>query len=73
VDVEKKNSRRGLHAAFEAVRDHFYRGSLAARNGKAVEEAGGLLRAADLAGFRADLEEPTRVTYRGYEICKVGF
>ena len=73
VSVEKKNSRRGRHAALEAVRDYFYRGPVAARIGKAVEEAGGLLRATDLAGFRAELDEPTRVTYRGYEVFKVGF
>ena len=71
--VEKKNARRGRHAALEAVRDYFYRGPLAKRYCDAIEQAGGLIRAGDMAKFRAEIEQPTKVIYRGYEVYKVGF
>jgi gamma-glutamyltranspeptidase/glutathione hydrolase len=73
VDVEKKNARRGRNAAIDAVRDYFYRGPLAKRYCDAIEQAGGLMRPADLAAFRAEIDTPTRITYRGYEIYKTGF
>ena len=73
VGVEKKNARRGRHAALEAVRDYFYRGPLAKRYCDAIEQAGGLMRAGDMAKFRAEIDQPTKVTYRGYEVYKVGF
>jgi gamma-glutamyltranspeptidase/glutathione hydrolase len=73
IGVEKKNARRGRHAALEAVRDYFYRGPLAKRYCDAIEQAGGLMRAGDMAKFRADIDQPTKVVYRGYEVYKVGF
>ena len=73
VDVEKKNARRGRHAALEAVRDHFYRGPLASRYCDAIEKAGGLMRPADMAAFRAEIDTPEKIVFRGYEVYKVGF
>src|SRR5215475_12545154 len=73
VSVEKKNARRGRHAALEAVRDYFYRGPLAKRYCDAIEQAGGLMRASDMAKFHAEIDQPTKVSYRGYEVYKVGF
>lgn len=73
LTVEKKHAGRGRRAALDAVRDYFYRGPLSARIGQAMERQGGLLRAEDMASFRAELDEPTRVTYRGYEVYKTGF
>jgi gamma-glutamyltranspeptidase/glutathione hydrolase len=73
VGVEKKNTGRGRHAALEAVRDYFYRGPLAKRYCDAIEAAGGLMRASDMAKFHAEIDQPTKITYRGYEIYKVGF
>ncbi len=73
VAVEKKNARRGRMAALEAVRDYFYRGPLAKRYCDAIEKAGGLLRVGDMAAFRADIDQPTKVSFHGYEIYKVGF
>ncbi|MBO0720334.1 MAG: gamma-glutamyltransferase, partial [Blastocatellia bacterium] len=58
AEVEKKNLKRGRHAALEAARDYFYRGPLAQRYCAAIEEAGGLLRAGDLAAFHAEIEQP---------------
>ncbi len=73
VDVEKKNARRGRVAALEAVRDYFYRGPLGKRYCDAIEKAGGLMRASDLAAFRADIDQPTKVSFHGYDVYKVGF
>jgi gamma-glutamyltranspeptidase/glutathione hydrolase len=73
VAAEQKNARRGRHAALLAARDHFYRGPLGKRYCDAIEKAGGLLRARDLAKFGADLDKPTKTEFRGYEVYKVGF
>lgn len=73
IAVEKKNLRRGRVAALEAVRDYFYRGPLAKRYCDAIEKAGGLMRVGDLAAFRADIDQPTKVSFHGYEVYKVGF
>ncbi len=73
VDVEKKNARRGRLAALEAVRDYFYRGPLAKRYCDAIEQAGGLMRPSDMAAFRAEIDQPTKISFRGYEVYKVGF
>jgi gamma-glutamyltranspeptidase/glutathione hydrolase len=73
VGVEKKNAGRGRHGALESVRDYFYRGPLAKRYCDAIEAAGGLMRASDMAKFHAEIDQPTKVTYRGYEVYKVGF
>ncbi len=71
--VEKRNSNRGRHAALESVRNYFYRGPMAKRYTDPIEKAGGLMRAGDLAGFRAGIEDPYKISYRGYEIYKGGF
>lgn len=73
VAVEKKNARRGRVAALETVRDYFYRGPLAKRYCDAIEKAGGLMRIGDMAAFRAEIDQPTKVSFHGYEIYKVGF
>jgi gamma-glutamyltranspeptidase/glutathione hydrolase len=73
VAAEKRNAARGRHKALEAARDYFYRGPLATRYCKAIEEAGGLMRPADMAAFRAEIDEPMRANYRGYEVYKPGF
>jgi len=51
-----------------AVRERFYRGDIAATIGAFSEKWGGLLRAADLAGYRAQFESPLAVTFAG---CKI--
>ncbi|NOT59589.1 MAG: gamma-glutamyltranspeptidase, partial [Acidobacteria bacterium] len=73
VAAEKRASKRGRKAALQAARDHFYRGPLGKRYCDAIEKAGGLLRANDLAAFKADVEEPTHVSFKGYEVYKTGF
>src|SRR5262244_791297 len=51
-----------------AARERFYRGDVAATIGAFSERLGGLLRASDLAGYRARLEPPLRMTFAGREI-----
>ena len=52
----------------EAARERFYRGDIAAMIGGFSERLGGLLRAADLAGYRTRIEPPLRMTFAGREI-----
>jgi len=55
-------------AGIAAARERFYRGDIAAAIGAFSERLGGLLRASDLAGYRARLETPLRVSFAGREI-----
>jgi gamma-glutamyltranspeptidase/glutathione hydrolase len=55
-------------AGIAAARERFYRGDIAAMIGAFSERAGGLLRAGDLAGYRAGFEAPLRTTFAGREI-----
>jgi gamma-glutamyltranspeptidase/glutathione hydrolase len=72
VAAEKKA--RGKRAAkLHAVRDLFYKGSIAKRIADFSEKNGGLIAYNDLANFHADVDEPKMGTYRGYEIYKPGF
>ena len=72
--IETERTARGDRAGrIDAVRDHFYRGSLAASIGRFSEANGGLLRASDLASYRARLESSVSVSFNGWEVHKVGF
>jgi gamma-glutamyltranspeptidase/glutathione hydrolase len=71
-DVEKK-ARGNRAAKLKAVRDEFYKGSIARKIAAFNEQNGGLLRYEDLANFRAVEDAPRTFTYRGYEIVKPGF
>ena len=60
---------RGHRAAgITAARARFYRGDIAAAIGGFSARLGGLLRAEDLAPYRARLEPPVRMTFAGREI-----
>src|SRR5262245_4516970 len=59
-------------AGIAAARQRFYRGDIAATIGAFSERLGGLLRASDLAGYRARLEAPTRMTFAGGEVVAQG-
>ena len=56
-----------------AVRDLFYKGSIAKQFADYSEKNGGLITYADMASFHADIEEPKVGTYRGHQIYKPGF
>jgi gamma-glutamyltranspeptidase / glutathione hydrolase len=46
----------------------FYRGRLARMTADTYEQAGGVLRYEDLAGFQAEQSEPIHTNYKGYEV-----
>jgi gamma-glutamyltranspeptidase/glutathione hydrolase len=71
--TEKRNAGRGRHAALMAASDYFYRGPVGKRIGDYMQTHGGLLAAADLAGWHAKVGTPAKGVYRGYEIYKTGF
>ena len=73
VSTEKRNARRGRHAALMAARDYFYKGPLAKRIGDYMQTHGGLLATSDLAGWHAKVGAPAKGEYRGYEVYKTGF
>src|SRR5262245_10493988 len=58
VDEERRNLSRGRQAAIYAARDRFYGGDIGRRIAKAVQDAGGLLTAADLAVYKGRVERP---------------
>ena len=53
--------------------DCFYRGPIARRLAAWCEANGGLIRYSDLATHVTRIEQPTHVSYRGYEVYKCGF
>jgi gamma-glutamyltranspeptidase / glutathione hydrolase len=70
--VEKK-AKGKRDAKIVAVRNYFYKGSIAKRVGEFSEKNGGLIRYEDMAGFHAEIDQPRTTTYRGYEVVKPGF
>ncbi len=70
--VERKTA--GNRAAkLRAVRDYFYKGTLAHQMAAFSEHNGGLITYRDLAGFHAETDTPRSTMYRGYEVVKPGF
>src|ERR1035438_9091643 len=72
VAAEKK-ARGKRDAKLKAVRDLFYKGSIAKRISDFCEKHGGLIAYNDLANFHAEEDQPKLGTYRGYEVYKPGF
>jgi gamma-glutamyltranspeptidase/glutathione hydrolase len=67
VDADAKGGGDRV-AGIAAARECFYRGDVAALIGAFSETCGGLLRAGDLAGYRARVEPPLSTTFMGREI-----
>ena len=67
VDADAKGAGDRV-AGIAAARECFYRGDIAALIGAFSETCGGLLRAGDLAGYRARVEPPLSTTFMGREI-----
>jgi gamma-glutamyltranspeptidase/glutathione hydrolase len=59
---------RTLRAIAERGPRAFYEGAVAESIAKAVQEAGGILGAEDLAGYRPVLREPLAGRFRGFEV-----
>jgi gamma-glutamyltranspeptidase/glutathione hydrolase len=72
VAVEKK-TRGNRTKKLQAVRDYFYKGSIAKRIADFNEKNGGLISYEDMANFKASVDDAVTGTYRGYEIHKTGF
>jgi gamma-glutamyltranspeptidase/glutathione hydrolase len=70
VESEKQNMSKGRHEALKAARDRFYKGDIAQEFAKFSEENGGLFRYEDFANYKAEIEEPVSINYRGYRIYK---
>jgi gamma-glutamyltranspeptidase/glutathione hydrolase len=71
--VEAADEARGHRAAaIAAARARFYRGDIATAIGGFSERVGGLLRATDLAGYRAAYEPPLRAAFAGRDILGQG-
>ncbi|OGK99506.1 MAG: hypothetical protein A3D33_10955 [Candidatus Rokubacteria bacterium RIFCSPHIGHO2_02_FULL_73_26] len=77
VEAERQHAAEGRKAAISAARDRFYRGDVGQRIAAAVQQAQGLMTAADLAGYRGRIEPPTRGTFTTrhgtFEVFKTGF
>jgi gamma-glutamyltranspeptidase/glutathione hydrolase len=65
-------SRSHRAAGIAAARRRFYQGDVAETIGGFSDRLGGLLRTSDLAGYRARLEPPLRVSFAGREILGQG-
>jgi gamma-glutamyltranspeptidase/glutathione hydrolase len=72
IDAEKK-ARGKREEKLHAVRDLFYKGSIAKRISDFCEKNNGLIAYKDMANFHAEVDEPRMGTYRGYEVYKPGF
>ena len=57
----------------QAVRDAFYKGSIAKRISAFCEQNGGLIRYGDLAGFHAEQDSTRSTVFEMYTVYKPGF
>jgi gamma-glutamyltranspeptidase/glutathione hydrolase len=77
AEEERRHLHLGRNAAIYAARDLFYKGEIGQRIARAVQEAGGLLTAEDLARYKGRVERPTRSTFRThhgtFEVFKTAF
>jgi len=77
VEEERRHTALGRKAAIQSARDRFYRGDIGQRIARAVQEAGGFMTAADLAGYRGRIERPTKLRFTtrhgSFEVFKTGF
>ena len=61
---------RALQQVADGGRDAFYQGDVAERLVAYSERIGGLLTLEDLAGYRAEWQEPIGMDYRGYRVLE---
>jgi gamma-glutamyltranspeptidase/glutathione hydrolase len=61
---------RTLRLVADGGRDAFYEGEIAERLIAYVQHSGGLLDRGDLAGYRAEWQEPIGVDYRGHRVLE---
>jgi len=70
VEAERRARGRGASrsAAIQAAFDRFYKGDIAQEIDRFFKEQGGILNAADLAGYQPQWTAPLHTTYRGYDL-----
>jgi len=61
---------RSLRILADEGPDDFYRGSIARRIASFMADEGGLMDEGDLSGFEAEIIEPIRTEYRGFEVVE---
>ena len=72
--VQVEHKARGNRARkIRAVHDYFYRGDIAWKIDAFSKANDGYIRYEDLSKFRAEVDQPRSITYRGYEVFKPGF
>ena len=69
VQTERK-TRGTREEKLQAARDRFYKGDIADELEAFYIKNGGFLRKADLAAHVTRIEDPVKVEYRGYTVCK---
>ncbi len=72
VAVEDANRGQEREGALTAARDFVYKGELAQKIVSFYQAQGGLLTMDDLSAYRARVEPPVKVNYRGYELYCCG-
>ncbi len=69
IDTERKTP-GSREEKLQAARDRFYKGDIADQLVAFYTANGGFLRKRDLAAHVTRIEDPVKVNYRGYTICK---
>lgn len=69
IDTEKK-AIGSREEKLQAARDRFYKGDIADQLVAFYTANGGFLRKRDLAAHVTRIEDPVKVNYRGYTVCK---
>ena len=82
VEAETRDRRRGRREALQAAHDAFYKGEIAERIVRFVQESrlpdstgkrnGGLITKEDLSRYATRVEHPVTAAYRGYDVFKCG-
>ncbi|HEX6066087.1 MAG TPA: gamma-glutamyltransferase family protein [Longimicrobiales bacterium] len=73
VDAERANKSKGRAAGIVAARDRFYKGDIAAEMVAFLQQHKAPFELADFAEFFAQVDEPSVVSYRGYDVYKHPF
>jgi gamma-glutamyltranspeptidase/glutathione hydrolase len=69
IETEQK-TRGNRKRKLQAARDRFYKGDIADELVNFYKKNGGFLRKRDLAKHVTRVEDPVKINYRGYTVCK---
>lgn len=68
----EQSAGRDRHAGLMAARDQFYKGDIAQRITRFIQEQGGLLEASDMAAFHVEVEPAVSLRFRGVDVYSCG-